>query len=250
MGTGGLPCNWPGFGRAGGGVTGLAITTGFGLGAGGALAAGCCGLVLRRMGAGGRFGLLLGLAAVGLAAAGAAGLAGGAWGRGAGAAACGLGAGAEAAGFAAAGFAACGAGDLLTTAGLLGAAGLAGAAGALGLAAAGATGLAGGAWGRGAGAAAWGLAAGAGAATGFAACGAAGALGAAFFTERMALPPSLLLAAGLPAAPPAPLPARWVRIFAASASLIELLWLLAAIASDSAAFSTSRLSRPRSRDSS
>ena len=245
MGTGGLPCNWPGFGRAGGGVTGLAITTGFGLGAGGALAAGCCGLVLRRMGAGGRFGLLLGLPA-----AGAAGLAGGAWGRGAGAAACGLGAGAEAAGFAAAGFAACGAGDLLTTVGLLGAAGLAGAAGALGLAAAGATGLAGGAWGRGAGAAAWGLAAGAGAATGFAACGAAGALGAAFFTERMALPPSLLLAAGLPAAPPAPLPARWVRIFAASASLIELLWLLAAIASDSAAFSTSRLSRPRSRDSS
>lgn len=183
MGTGGLPCNWPGFGRAGGGVTGLAITTGFGLGAGGALAAGCCGLVLRRMGAGGRFGLLLGLAAVGLAAAGAAGLAGGAWGRGAGAAA-------------------------------------------------------------------WGLAAGADAATGFAGCGAAGALGAAFFTERMALPPSLLLAAGLPAAPPAPLPARWVRIFAASASLIELLWLLAAIASDSAAFSTSRLSRPRSRDSS
>ena len=178
MGTGGLPCNWPGFGRAGGGVTGLAITTGFGLGAGGALAAGCCGLVLRRMGAGERFGLLLGLAA------------------------------------------------------------------------AGAAGLAGGAWGRGAGAAAWGLAAGADAATGFAAWGAAGALGVAFFTERIALPPSLLLAAGLPAAPPAPLPARWVRIFAASASLIELLWLLAAIASDSAAFSTSRLSRPRSRDSS
>jgi hypothetical protein len=78
------------------------------------------------------------------------------------------------------------------------------------------------------------------------ALGAAGALvgAGAFFTERMALGAAAAGAAGLP------LPVIRLRIWAASSSLIELLWLLAAIASFSAASSTSLLSRPRSRDSS
>jgi hypothetical protein len=75
---------------------------------------------------------------------------------------------------------------------------------------------------------------------------------AAFLTERMALPGATgaVGAAGV-AAPTAPVPRpirprmRW-----ASSSLIELLWLRAAILSFSAASSTSLLSRPRSRDSS
>jgi hypothetical protein len=75
--------------------------------------------------------------------------------------------------------------------------------------------------------------------------GALGAAGAgAFCTERMALGAAAVGAAGLP------LPVIRLRIRAASSSLIELLWLLAAIASFSAASSTSLLSRPRSRDSS
>jgi hypothetical protein len=60
----------------------------------------------------------------------------------------------------------------------------------------------------------------------------------------MALGAAAAGAAGLP------LPVIRLRIRAASSSLIELLWLLAAIASFSAASSTSLLSRPRSRDSS
>ena len=81
---------------------------------------------------------------------------------------------------------------------------------------------------------------------GFAAVGLAG--GAAFFTERIAL-----LGAGLVGAEGwAPLPPDFsrLRIFPASASLMELLWLLAAIESFSAASSTSLFSRPRSLDSS
>jgi hypothetical protein len=53
------------------------------------------------------------------------------------------------------------------------------------------------------------------------------------------------------AAPPPPLPpVIRVRIRSASSSLIELLWLLAAMASFSAASSTSLFSRPKSLDSS
>ena len=77
-----------------------------------------------------------------------------------------------------------------------------------------------------------------------------GAAGAAFFTERMALPGvGLAGAAAAGFAPFPPLPSS-ERIFPASASLIELLWLFAAIDSFSAASSTSLFSRPRSLDSS
>ena len=79
--------------------------------------------------------------------------------------------------------------------------------------------------------------------------GAAGAGGAAFFTERIALPGTGLAGAGAAGLLPFPLP-RSERIFPASASLIELLWLFAAIDSFSAASSTSLFSRPRSLDSS
>ena len=72
----------------------------------------------------------------------------------------------------------------------------------------------------------------------------------AFFTERMDF-----AAAGLAGEAAEdfwdvlPFPRR-LRIFPASASLIELLWLFAAIDSFSAASSTSLFSRPRSLDSS
>ena len=93
----------------------------------------------------------------------------------------------------------------------------------------------------------------AGAWAGLAAAGLAG--GAAFLTERIALPPEGFAAAAdfVGAAdfpdPAAPFFSR-LRIFPASSSLIELLWLLAAIESFSAASSTSLFSRPRSLDSS
>ena len=77
-----------------------------------------------------------------------------------------------------------------------------------------------------------------------------GVAGAAFFTQRMALPGAGLAgAAAAGFAPFPPLPSS-ERIFPASASLIELLWLFAAIDSFSAASSTSLFSRPRSLDSS
>jgi hypothetical protein len=80
----------------------------------------------------------------------------------------------------------------------------------------------------------------------------AGAGAAALRTDRMALAG----AAGEPSAAAAgflaerPLPRISARIRVASSSLIELLWLLAAMDSFSAASSTSLLSSPRSRDSS
>jgi len=72
--------------------------------------------------------------------------------------------------------------------------------------------------------------------------------GAAFLTERIALPGAGL--AGTDALLPLPLDFSRLRICPASASLMELLWLLAAIDSFSAASSTSLFSRPRSLDSS
>lgn len=89
---------------------------------------------------------------------------------------------------------------------------------------------------------------------GFAAAGALGLLGidgavglAAFLTERMALP-----GAGLAGADAAGLPPcfRRFRILPASVSLMELLWLLAAMDSFSAASRTSLFSKPRSLDNS
>ena len=73
---------------------------------------------------------------------------------------------------------------------------------------------------------------------------------AAFLTDKIDFPGAGFegAAAGLDAPPP-PL-FSIVRILPASASLIELLWLLAAMDSFSAASSTSLLSRPRSLDSS
>ena len=71
---------------------------------------------------------------------------------------------------------------------------------------------------------------------------------AAFFTERMDFPGAGL--EGAAAGRDAPPLFNIVRILPASASLIELLWLLAAMDSFSAASSTSLLSRPRSLDSS
>ena len=78
---------------------------------------------------------------------------------------------------------------------------------------------------------------------GEAAAGAAGWTTSAFFTDRIALP-----AGAWGAAEPWPLIRALMRI--ASSSLIELLWLRAAMDNFSAASSTSLLSRPRSRDSS
>ena len=72
----------------------------------------------------------------------------------------------------------------------------------------------------------------------------------AFLTERMDFPGAGLAGgatAGFWELLPSP---RSLRIFPASASLIELLWLFAAIESFSAASSTSLFSRPRSLDSS
>jgi len=82
-------------------------------------------------------------------------------------------------------------------------------------------------------------------ALGEAGAAAAGAL--AFCTDRIALGAGA--AAGAPAAG---LPPAWIswRMREASSSLIELLWLFAAMESFSAASSTSLLSRPMSRDSS
>jgi hypothetical protein len=74
----------------------------------------------------------------------------------------------------------------------------------------------------------------------------AGAAGSAFFTERIALAGD----GAWGAAAPLPLPLIRALMRIASSSLIELLWLRAAMASFSAASSTSLLSRPRSRDSS
>ena len=142
----------------------------------------------------------------------------------------GLAAGLAAAGFAGSGFAA--------AAGLAGGAdtldGVAAGLAATGLLAVGLTGAAGGE-------AAEGLAG-----AGFAAVGLAG--GAAFLTERIALPGAGLV--GVEGWAPLPLDFSRFRIFPASASLMELLWLLAAIESFSAASSTSLFSRPRSLDSS
>jgi hypothetical protein len=70
---------------------------------------------------------------------------------------------------------------------------------------------------------------------------------AAFLTERMVL--GGVAGGGEPVGAPA-WPRIKARMRAASSSLMELLWLRAAIASFSAASSTSLLSRPRSRDNS
>jgi hypothetical protein len=69
----------------------------------------------------------------------------------------------------------------------------------------------------------------------------------AFWTERIALP-----AAGLRGADAVGLPPwlRRLRIFPASDSLMELLWLLAEMDSFSAASRTSLFSKPRSLDNS
>ena len=72
----------------------------------------------------------------------------------------------------------------------------------------------------------------------------AGAGAAAFFTDRIDF------GAGAAAAAPLLPPLIRLRMRAASSSLIELLWLLAAMASFSAASSTSLFSRPKSLDSS
>ena len=85
--------------------------------------------------------------------------------------------------------------------------------------------------------------------------GRSGAAAAAFWTARIALagplPWALAGVVGLLATALEPLPTcNKPRMRAASSSLIELLWLFAAIDSFSAASSTSLLSRPRSRDSS
>ena len=111
---------------------------------------------------------------------------------------------------------------------------------------AGAAGRAGGRWGD---AAARAGAAGTGA--GFGCAGLTGAeesAPAAFFTDRIDLPGAGF--EGAAAGREAPPLFNIVRILPASASLIELLWLLAAMDSFSAASSTSLLSRPRSLDSS
>jgi hypothetical protein len=71
---------------------------------------------------------------------------------------------------------------------------------------------------------------------------AAGGATSAFFTDKIAL------AGGWGVAEPWPLIRALMRM--ASSSLIELLWLRAAMDNFSAASSTSLLSRPRSRDSS
>jgi hypothetical protein len=75
---------------------------------------------------------------------------------------------------------------------------------------------------------------------------------AAFLTDRIALPGATGAGGAAGAAAPGVPLARLIRVRMrwASSSLIELLWLRAAILSFSAASSTSLLSRPRSRDSS
>jgi hypothetical protein len=105
---------------------------------------------------------------------------------------------------------------------------------------------------------AWGGAAGRAGAAG--AAGAFGALAAAgltlawpgagaFCTDRIAFGAAGALGAAALGALGRP-PLISVRIWAASSSLIELLWLFAAMESFSAASSTSLFSRPRSLDSS
>jgi len=83
----------------------------------------------------------------------------------------------------------------------------------------------------------------AGGAGGLMAPGGAGA--GAFFTDRIVFP-----AAGAVEPLGKDWPRMRARMRAASSSLMELLWLRAAMASFSAASSTSLLSRPRSRDNS
>jgi hypothetical protein len=68
----------------------------------------------------------------------------------------------------------------------------------------------------------------------------------AFFTERIALAAGAVVGA----APPPELRTSTSRMREASSSLIELLWLRAAMDNFSAASSTSLLSRPKSRDNS
>ena len=101
-------------------------------------------------------------------------------------------------------------------------------------------------------AATWGLAATGFATTGLLTAGVGwlGAAGAAFFTDRMAFPAVGLAGAVAVGLAPFPPLLSSERILPASASLIELLWLFAAIESFSAASSTSLFSRPRSLDSS
>jgi hypothetical protein len=70
---------------------------------------------------------------------------------------------------------------------------------------------------------------------------------AAFLSERIAVGGSPLALFALAVEAP---PRIRSRMRTASSSLMELLWLRAAMASFSAASSTSLLSRPRSRDSS
>lgn len=98
-----------------------------------------------------------------------------------------------------------------------------------------------------------------GAAAGEAAAAAGDVAGAAFFTARIALPGSAMgavvgfgadMEGGVGREMPLPLGRISFRIRAASSSLIELLWLRAAMDSFSAASSTSLLSRPRSLDNS
>ena len=98
--------------------------------------------------------------------------------------------------------------------------------------------------------AATGLAATGLAATGLAATGLLGPAGAAFFTDRMAFPGAGLAGAAVGGLVPFPPLLSSERILPASASLIELLWLFAAIDSFSAASRTSWFSRTRSLDSS
>jgi hypothetical protein len=81
---------------------------------------------------------------------------------------------------------------------------------------------------------------------------AAGGVPGAFCTARIAFGAAGGAALGAEGAAAAPLrpPLIRLRIWAASSSLIELLWLFAAMDSFSAASSTSLFSRPRSLDSS
>lgn len=98
-----------------------------------------------------------------------------------------------------------------------------------------------------------------GGATGEAAAAVGGVTGAAFLTARIALPGSAsggvvgfgaVMEGGVGREMPLPLGRISFRMRAASSSLIELLWLRAAMDSFSAASSTSLLSRPRSLDNS
>lgn len=69
----------------------------------------------------------------------------------------------------------------------------------------------------------------------------------AFLTERIALPGTGFVGVGAAGLPPR---LRRLRILPASVSLMELLWLLAAMDSFSAASRTSLFSKPRSLDNS